>query len=179
MKPIAEKYRSDLLHTNLDKNWSRIAKLAQRAFPNFIFATVNEDGSPHLSPIASLILKDDCTGFYFEGFTEHMRRNLDRDNRISVLFADCHTSRWIPPLLTGSLAHPIAVRLNGTAGERRIASLPEQEAFKKGSRLINLARIFNLKGYQILWKPLIYVRDIKFHSFEAINMGAMDRAHWV
>jgi uncharacterized protein len=179
MKQTMKKKDGDLPHSNLKENWPQIIQLAKKAFPNCIFATLNDDGSPHLTPIASLVLRDDCTGFYFEGFTQHMRKNLDRDGRISVLFLDCHISHWISPLVKGSISQPIAVRLNGIAGMRRIASKLEENAFKKGSWIINLARIFNLRGYQILWKPLSYVRDIKFHSFEAIDMGAMNRDHWL
>jgi len=164
--------------SKLEKHWPQIMKLANRAFPKYAFATINADGSPHVTPMGSLILKDNCTGFYFEGFSEQMRENLNRDNRISVLISDFRLVSWIIPLLSGRFSNPNAVRLNGTVGKRREATQSEMDAFKKDKWAVNLARILRWRGYRILWEPLSYVRDIKFHAFESVNLGKMSHGHW-
>ena len=164
--------------TELEKQWPEIQKLSRRAFPKYIFATVNEDGSPHITPMGSLALRDDCTGFYFERYSKQMRGNLDRDNRISILLLDFRLVFWLLPLIRGRFAKPVAVRLNGTVGERREASLAEENTFKKDNWAINLARVLSLRGYRRLWAPLNRVRDIRFESFEPVDLGIMGRGNW-
>lgn len=163
---------------DLEKHWPHIMKLTDRAFPKYIFASINADGSPHVTPMGSFILRDDCTGFYFEQYSQQLRGNLDRDNRISVLVLDFHLLSWIIPLIKGSFSMPNAVRLNGTAGPRRQATMAETDAFKQDKWPVNIARILNLRGYRSLWKPLNTVRDIQFHSFEPVELGQMGRGHW-
>lgn len=50
-------------------HWDTISKVVQEAFNSCLhcaIGTVNDDGAPHVTPIGSLILRDDGTGFYFE-----------------------------------------------------------------------------------------------------------------
>ncbi len=163
---------------DLERQWPQIMRLARRAFPKYVFATVNEDGSPHLTPMGSLVLRDDCTGFYFERFSRQMRGNLDRDNRISVLILDFRLVCWLFPLVRGRFARPNAVRLNGTVGERREATRAEEDSFKKDNWAINLTRVLGLRGYKRMWAALDRVRDIRFESFEPVELGFMGRGHW-
>lgn len=163
---------------DLAKHWPQIMKLTERAFPKYIFATTNADGSPHVTPMGSFNLRDDCSGFYFEEYSRQLRGNLERDNRISVLVLDFRLLAWIPSLITGRFAMPNAVRLNGTASPRRPATTAERDAFKRDQWPVSLARILNLRGYRFLWKPLAIVRDIQFHAFEPVDLGRMGRGHW-
>ena len=53
----------------IGKHWETIRAVFEEGFKScshFAVATVNEDGSPHVTPIGALILREDQTGFYFE-----------------------------------------------------------------------------------------------------------------
>jgi hypothetical protein len=161
----------------LEEHWQQIMYICAKGMGNFAFATVNEDGTPHLTPIGSLILRDDCTGFYFEEYPSSLPANLERDNRLSILAVDFRKSFWISSFFLGRYTHPVAVRLNGRAGERREATEEELTAFHD-IIWVKLLRVFRFKGYEVGWKPLRHVRDICFDSFEPCEMGAMSRGHW-
>lgn len=69
----------------IDSHWEEIRQVFKKSMGNYAFATANEDGSPHVSPIGSLFLRDNQTGFYFEEYSRILNKNLNRDNRICVL----------------------------------------------------------------------------------------------
>ena len=53
----------------IGSNWETIRAVFEEAYKScvhFAVATVNEDGSPHVTPIGALILHDNQTGSYFE-----------------------------------------------------------------------------------------------------------------
>ena len=161
----------------IEDHWDEISYICRKSMGNLAFATVNEDGTPHLTPIGSLIPRGDCSAFYFEQYPSRLPENLERDNRISVLAVDMRKVFWIPSFLLGHYTHPPAVRLYGRAGERREATTEEIAAFHKNP-WVKLMSIFKLKGYQVAWKPMTHVRDIHFDSFEPCDMGTMSRGHW-
>ncbi|HWR72712.1 MAG TPA: pyridoxamine 5'-phosphate oxidase family protein, partial [Nitrospirota bacterium] len=68
---------------------------------------------------------------------------------------------------------PPAVRLIGTAGERRKATDAEIRAFR---RRVAPYRMF--RGHDMLWKDLKHVRDITFDSFEPVHVGALTIDLW-
>ena len=57
----------------LDEQWQTAWALVKRSFRSslhYAFASVNADGTPHVTPIGSLLLKEEePSGFYFELFT--------------------------------------------------------------------------------------------------------------
>ncbi len=65
-----------------------------RGVPNVSLATLNEDGSPWISPVATLFLSDDMQGIYFEQYPRHMSRNLKRGQRICVLIVNTNPMLW-------------------------------------------------------------------------------------
>ncbi len=161
----------------LDKKaWPQIQEIFRNAFRSsfhFSIATVNEDGSPHVTPIGSLILQDDRTGFYFEEYTTNLTRNLARDKRVCVMAVN--SSKWalIKSFFLGKFITPPGVRLMGTAGERREATPAEQALFRKRVRKYRM-----FKGHDLLWSRLRHVREIRFDAFEPIRVGVLTRHMW-
>jgi hypothetical protein len=49
-----------------------------RAQLHFGVASINEDGSPHVTPIGSLVLGDEGYGVYFERYPTKLPQNLRR-----------------------------------------------------------------------------------------------------
>jgi hypothetical protein len=159
-----------------DAHWTRIRKLFSDSFRtsfHYTFATVGEDGAPRATPVGSLILRTDRTGFFFDEYTLGMRKNLDKNGRVCILALK--TSKWLllKSLFFGKFSEPPAVRLIGTAGERRKATDAEIRAFRKRVSLFRM-----LRGHDMLWKDLKYVRDIAFDSFEPVHVGALTIDLW-
>jgi predicted pyridoxine 5'-phosphate oxidase superfamily flavin-nucleotide-binding protein len=146
---------------------------AFRSSFSYAIATVNEDGSPHVAPVASLMLRDDRTGFFFDGYLGTSARNLRRNDRVCILATDNNKWLLLKSMLLGRFVGLPAVRLMGTVGERREASAEEHRLFQKRFR-----RYRFLKGYDLLWGDLKYVRDITFDAALPVSIGAMSKGLW-
>jgi len=137
----------------------------QRAYS---IASVNEDGSPHVSPIGSLFLRGDGTGFFLERFTSALPANLDRDPRVCVMVTNMSPVFWVRSLARGTFRDHPGLRLMGVAGERRLATDEEAARFR---RKVHSARF--LRGHKLLWRDFKYARDIRFERVEPIRLGKM------
>ena len=160
----------------ISHHWDTIRKVFEQAFESsnhYAIATINEDGSPHVPPISSLILRDNKTGFYFEEFPSNMPRNLKQNQRVCILAVNSGKLFWSKSLLRGKFETPPAARLMGTVGERRKAT---EEEIALWHKRVEFARKF--KGYQLLWKDMKYVRDIYFDAFEPVRCGVMTSGLW-
>jgi predicted pyridoxine 5'-phosphate oxidase superfamily flavin-nucleotide-binding protein len=156
-----------------DRQWVQIRKIFQDAFNSsfhFSIATVNKDGSPHVTPIGSLMLRDDRTGFYFEEYVTNLSRNVQHNKRVCVMAVNSSKWRLLKSFFFGKFLAPPGVRLMGTVTDRREATPQELELFQK--RVKNY-RMF--KGHKKLWSRLRHVRDIHFDSYEPIRIGALTR----
>lgn len=154
------------------ENWEIIRKEFKKSLFKAI-ATVNSDGSPHITPIGSLILQREFKGIYFEVFTRKMPANFDNNQRICVMSVNANLLFWLQGLYTGKFNTPPAVRIYGNAGVRRKATETEKELWDKKVKFFK-----NMKGYELLWKRADYVREIEFDSFEPVNAGVMTKGLW-
>ncbi len=153
----------------LELIWPQVRRLFAGSLGTLV-ASINEDGSPHLTPIGSLTLRDDCTGCYLERFPTNLPRNVERDPRISVYTARDGLLTWMWQLMRGRFDKFIAIRLLGTAGERRPLSDAER------SRFLRKVRIFSwTRGHDLLWGDMRYARELRFHGYEPIKAGGMTR----
>ena len=162
--------------TITDQQWEIIGKLFSRTFQtsfHYAVATVNADGAPHVTPVGSLILRDKGKGFFFEEYLGATARNLQKDKRICVLAV--HTSRWLlfTALLQGRFTSPPAIRLVGTVGEKREATPEEMQLFHR-----RVGRYHFLKGYDLLWSRLRFVRDVTFDAALPVGIGVMTARLW-
>ena len=136
--------------------------------PYCVFATVNEDGSPRVAPYSSLILGENKQGFYFDEFSQHLSKNLERDQKVCILLLKNNKWFWVKTVLFGKFDHAPGIRLMGTVGEKREATTQEINAFKKPLRKLKF-----FKGYKPLWGVMKHGRDIHFESFEPVKCGPM------
>ncbi len=77
------------------QQWDTMRKIFRNAFNSsfhYAIATVNKDGTPHVTPIGSLMLGDDRQGFYFEGYVSALARNLEHNKRVCVLAVN--SGKW-------------------------------------------------------------------------------------
>jgi hypothetical protein len=152
-------------------HWTELKRLAGSSFNtslHFAIATVNSDGTPHVTPIGSLILGTPGEGYFFEVFADRLCDNLDRGSAVSVLGVISSPSLWIGALIAGRFKSPPAFRLMGVAGARRGSTKAERRRWQSKVRLLRF-----LKGYESLWGNLDTVRELHFHSLEPVRLGAM------
>ncbi|MDH3578558.1 MAG: pyridoxamine 5'-phosphate oxidase family protein [Gammaproteobacteria bacterium] len=152
-------------------HWDQLKPLAGRVFGSslhFAISTINPDGTPHVTPIGSLILTDPGEAYFFEVFTQKLPRNLDNGSPVAVLGVISSSRLWLRSLITGHFSYPPAFRLLGKAGERR-ASTPEEKArWRRKVRLLKWTR-----GNDVLWGYLDTVRELHFDSVQPVEMGRM------
>lgn len=152
-------------------NWPMIKTHFYRALKktsHVAIATVRPDGTPHISPVGSFFLNDDCTGYYLEKFTTAISKNAPTNPAVTVLGVDPGMWFWLKSLYKGQFARTPAIRLYGTAGEKRAATEREIERFLKRVRPLK-----RLKGYAHLWEGMGLARIIHFHDFEPARLGKM------
>ena len=161
----------------IGNHWAKIREIFEEAYKSclhFAVATVNEDGSPHVTPIGALFLRENQTGFYFEEYPSKMPENLKRSPRVCVLAVNADKSFWAKSLMEGKFATPPAVRLMGTVGEVREAASQEVAAWQE-----RVALAKGTKGYNLMWGRFGgRVRDIQFDSFEPVYLGEMAKGLW-
>jgi uncharacterized protein len=139
----------------------------------FAVATVNEDGSPHVTPIGALFLREDKTGFFFDEFPVNLSKNIERTSRVCILVVNSNLAFWQQSLFAGKFTTPPAVRLMGSVGNKRKAT---EEEISMWQDHVKIAR--GTKGHDLLWKNMQTVRDISFDSFEPVSCGEMTQGFW-
>ncbi|MCG8349613.1 MAG: pyridoxamine 5'-phosphate oxidase family protein [Chloroflexales bacterium] len=160
----------------LEQYWPAIRRVfsaARRSTMHYAIASVNADGTPHISPIGSVFLTEPGRGFYFELFTRGLPQNVQRNQRICVMAVNAGRFFWLRSLFSGRFAEPPAIRLLGYAGERRKANAAEQALWQR-----QVAPLKFLKGYDLLWRRVEYVRELFFDGYALVRLGAMTKELW-
>lgn len=152
----------------LAPQWDRVRDVVRRATGPLAIASVDADGGPTITPIGTVFLREDCTGFYFDQYTERLAANLDRNPRVCVMAVDSGAVFWLRSLLAGRFRKAIGVRLYGTAGPRRPATAEELDAVQRRVRLSQLTR-----GGRALWSDFSHVRDLTFTESRFVRYPVM------
>ncbi|HDH03414.1 MAG TPA: pyridoxamine 5'-phosphate oxidase family protein [Actinobacteria bacterium] len=153
--------------------WPATQEVFRRAFRSsfaYSIASIGEDGAPHVTPIASVMLTEPGRGVFFDIFASQLGRNITNDPRVCVMAVDSSKRFWLKSLASGRFAAPPALRLVGTAGPRRDATLEEQQRW-----LHRVRKVRSLKGHQLLWGGPARVRDLTFTEALPVRLGAMTR----
>ncbi len=151
--------------------WDEIRSLFNKSLKtakHLSFATVDKDGNPHITPIGSLILKNDCTGFFSDKFPKRMKDNFQHSDRVAILAVNTGSWFWFKSIRKGKFATLPGMRLYGSVGEKRKATEKEKQAWLKQVKFAK-----GTKGYNLLWKDMPYVRDIHFDDFRPVLAGEM------
>lgn len=160
----------------IEGNWSEIKKIFRRSFRSsfhYAIATVNEDSTPHITPIGSLVLSESGKGFYFEKFPRQLSENLERNQQVCVMAVDSGVGFWLRSLLGGKFTNPPGIRLYGTAGKLRPATEAEIARWQRRVRQVRFT-----KGHKMMWREMRIVREIEFTHAELIEIGEMTNNLW-
>lgn len=158
------------------ENWHAIKDLFKKTFKSsfhFSVATVNEDGTPHISPIGSLILGKPGKAIYFEEFTHKLPACSQHNKRICVLAVNSSKIFWIKSLLLGNFSTAPSVRLYGELGARREATETEIMLWQKRVKSVSFT-----KGHSMMWANMKMVRELEFDRAEPVNMGRITKNIW-
>lgn len=131
-------------------------------------ATVDADNCPVVTPVGSLFLNDDQTGYYFEKYLTSIPRHAAASRNICVLGVNSSAWFWLKSLYRGEFQGYPAIRLFGTLGNKRQAT-PEEVARLRH----RVRRGKGLKGHAYLWSRMGEVREVTFTRAESVNLGAM------
>ena len=156
---------------DITTKWAEIRKHFKRSFrTNFhvSIASVDKDNNPTVTPIGSLFLNNNQTGFYFEKFPARLPENYKDNKNICILGVNSNTFFWLTSLFKGQFKTYPAIKLYGELGDKRKATDIEIKRLNARMRTTKW-----LKGNDYLWGKMEYVRDIKFTKAEKINLGKM------
>lgn len=154
---------------NLVADWKSIRAHFNNSFKSSFhvsIASVDANNNPTVTPIGSLFLNNNPTGFYFEKFTSKLQKSAHKN--ICVLAVNSNRLFWVKSLFKGKFTSSPAIKLYGELGEKRKATKQEIERLNRRMRATR-----GLKGNTYLWKNMDCVREIKFTSAETINLGKM------
>lgn len=155
----------------LKSDWKKIKAHFNKSFStNFhvSIASIDLNNNPTNTPIGSLFLNNNQTGFYFEKYTTKLPKNVNENPQICILAVNSGTFFWIKSLFLGRFSSYPALKLYGTLGEKRIATKVENKRLQ--NRMKNTKK---LKGHKYLWDNMQYVREITFSKVEQIKLGEM------
>lgn len=156
---------------DITTNWDTIRKHFNKSFSsNFhiSIASVDSDNNPTVSPIGSLFLNDDQTGFYFEKFPSKLPTHAKINPYVCLLGVNSSNVFWIKSLFREKFNTYPAIKLYGELGERREATEKEIKRLNRRMKVTN-----GLRGNTYLWKKMEFVREIRFTKAEKVNLGKM------
>ena len=160
----------------MKEHWPTIKSVfqdAKKTSKHCAIASVSDSGAPHITPIGSLFLRDNFTGYYFEEYSQKMSHNFKSNDRVCILALNSGFRYWIRSLISGRFPTPPGVRLYGRVGQRRMGTAEEIASFQNRVRFAR-----KLKGYKLIWKNMRHVREIHFDSFEPVNASKMTQHLW-
>ena len=160
----------------IEYHWKSIQKLfnnARNSSMHFALATVTKDGSPHVTPIGSLFLRENITGFFFDEFPINLPKNIEENPKVCILAVNSNPTYWQKSLIIGKFISPPSVRLIGSIKEKRDGTEEEIAIWQN-----HVKDALGTKGHTIMWKNMRTVRDIHFDSFEPVTCGEMTQELW-
>ena len=156
---------------NLKTEWKTIKTHFDKSFKSNFYvsiASLDKDNSLTNTPIGSLFLNNNQTGYYFEKFPTKLAKCALENPQVCILAVNSGTLFWIKSLFSGKFHTNPAIKLYGKLGEKRLASKIE---IKRLNNRMKFTR--SLKGHSYLWNDMKYVREISFTKAEQINLGNM------
>ena len=156
---------------DIEKEWDQIKRIFRdgaKSSMYFAIASTNPDGSPHVTPIGSLILYGPGYGVYADEYPAILSRNIAHNPRVCVLAVNSGKGFWLKSLIRGKFSRHPGLRLTGIAGKKRPGTQQEIQNW------LNRVKVFRrFKGYDLLWRHMKYVRDIHFDGVELLSLGKM------
>ncbi|XID74798.1 pyridoxamine 5'-phosphate oxidase family protein [Alkanindiges sp. WGS2144] len=155
----------------LVKAWGTIQQVfaqAQASTMHCSIASVNEQGQPHITPIGTVFLRNDQTGYFFDTYTKQLAKNVENNPRVCIMAVNASKGFWLKSLVLGKFATLPAMRWYGEISELRPATKAEIVAVQQRIKVLKWT-----KGSRLIWSDFSHVRDIQFTEAHAIEYPHM------
>lgn len=156
---------------DLMKDWREIRTHFNRSFSSNFFvsvASVDEENRPTNTPVGSLFLNDNQSGFYFEKYISKLEKSSKINKNICILAVNSGKIFWLKSLFKGRFDSFPGLKLYGKLGERRKATEKEINRLNRRMKMTK-----GMKGNTYLWGDMQYVREVVFEEVEIVNLGKM------
>lgn len=154
-----------------EAQWSHAKRVVRRTIRTSLhcsIATTNPDGSPHVTPIGSLLLTDKGSALYFDVLNSRLAANLEHDARVAIVAVDSGKRLWLRAMLGGRFASCPGIRLIGSVGPPRESTPDEAGRFQRV-----VGPLLRTPGGKALWGSLPTVRDVTVDRIQNLNLGPM------
>jgi hypothetical protein len=151
---------------DLDRDWPAILAYVDQAMKATYYvalATVDPDGVPTVTPIGSLVLNADRTGFFLERFPRTLGRNAEQNKNFCFLAENTRKWQILQQVRKGGY---FGVKLTGVLGERRPATPADVTRINHRIRFTRRKR-----AEQMLLGDAPQVRDLTVTRGDAIILG--------
>ncbi|MCK5367648.1 MAG: hypothetical protein KAQ62_03820 [Cyclobacteriaceae bacterium] len=158
---------------DINTNWNKIRIHFSKSFrSNFhvSIASVDSENNPTITPIGSLFLNKNLTGFYFEKYPSKLPIYAKINRKICVMAVNSSMWFWIKSLIKGKFNNYPAIKLYGELGQKREATKIEITRLNRRMKTTK-----GMKGNTYLWGDMKFVREISFKKAEKINLGEMTK----
>ena len=152
-------------------NWNTIKNVfskAQQANMHTNIASVSRDGIPNITPIGTVFLNDDGTGFLFDAFSQQLAENLKQNKNVCISAVNSSKLFWLSSFIKGQFSSYPGVRIYAELGELRPAT--EDEKLRVNARIQSLKWT---KGSKLIWSDFTYVREFNVNSYRWIKYPHM------
>ena len=156
---------------NLINDWYKIRAHFNKSFRSNFYvsiASVDKENTPTVTPIGSLFLNKNQTGFYFEKYPTKLPHHAEINKNVCVLAVNSNTWFWLKSLFKGKFNNYPAMKLYGQLGEARKASKIEIGRLQHRMKTTK-----GMKGNKYLWGDMQFVREVTFTKAEKVNLGKM------
>jgi len=156
---------------DLVEDWDKIRTHFNKSFRSNFYvsiASTDDENNPTVTPIGSMFLRKNRTGFYFEKYPTKLPFHASGNKKICALAVNSSTLFWLKSLFKGKFKSYPAIKLYGDLGERRKATEIEINRLRRRMKATN-----GTKGNKYLWGDMEFVREIIFKKAEKVNLGKM------
>ncbi|MFK8102320.1 MAG: pyridoxamine 5'-phosphate oxidase family protein [Saprospiraceae bacterium] len=156
---------------DIKTDWTKIRNHFNKSFKsNFhvSIASVDSENKPTVTPIGTLFLNGNQTGFYFEKYPSKLPQSATANKNICILGVNSSTWFWLKSLYLVKFDSYPAVKLYGQLGIRRQATEIEIDRLNRRMKPTKWT-----KGNKYLWGDMTTIREITFTNGEAVNIGKM------
>ena len=161
---------------NIKDDWKKVRSVLEQGQASTVYcsiATINPDGTPHITPVGTVFLRDDQSGYFFDHYAEALGKNIDQNPNVCIMAVNAGRFFWLRSLLKGRFVAPPGVRLYGKVGRMREATSEEIEKIVKRVKPSQW-----MKGARLLWSDFTDVRDIEFTHYKPITYPVMMDGMW-
>ena len=158
-----------------NQKWQHICKVvndAQKAAMHCSIATVDAQLQPTITPIGTLFLRENQSGFFFDTYTESLQQNLPQNSKACIQAVNSSRLFWLKSLFKGQFSDYPGVRLYVEIGDLRLANAEELAQISRRIQILKWT-----KGSQLIWSDFTHVRDFTVQSFRWVKYPKMMPFH--